>query len=62
MSQVTKQEIVGAIENVTGAPSSGIVCDLTPGIAEAVYRLLYPKESAKETRIVKATETPEKAV
>lgn len=61
MSQVTKQEIVGAIENVTGAPSCGIVCDITPAIADAVYRLLYPQETPKETRIVKATETPEKA-
>ena len=54
--QISRAQIEGAIHGVTGAPSSGIVADITPGIVDAIEELINPKP-AKETRVVKASET-----
>jgi hypothetical protein len=57
MPAVTKEDIQNAIDNVTGAPSSGLICDITPGIVDAVNRLVNGDDSAKQTRVVQAAET-----
>lgn len=53
---VTRDDIVAAIHSVTGNPTTGVVADITPGIADAIDALVNPK-AAKETRVVKAEET-----
>lgn len=57
MSAVTREDIKNAIDGVTGAPSSGLICDITPAIVDAVNRLINGDDSAKEARVVKAAET-----
>ena len=54
---VTKGDIRAAIEGVTGAPTSGVVADLMPGIVNAIDELINPKPAAPEQRVVKPTET-----
>ena len=58
-AHITRAQIEGVIHGVTGAPSSGIVADITPGIVDAIDDLINPK-AAKETRVVKASETRSK--
>ena len=53
---ITRGDIEGAIKGVTGDPSSGLLHDYTPAIAEAIDHLINgaPK---KENRVIKAAET-----
>jgi hypothetical protein len=54
---ITREQIVGAIDSVTGAPSVGIVHDITPGIVDAIMELLAPPAPAKDKRVVEVEET-----
>jgi len=54
MADITRADIQAAIDNITGAPSSGIVHDVTPGIVDAIARLI---EGDVEQRVIKPTET-----
>jgi len=40
---VTRDEIIAAIHGVTGNPDTGVVHDITGGIADAIDALLNPK-------------------
>jgi hypothetical protein len=57
MPAVSKEDIQNAIDGVTGAPSSGLICEITPAIVDAVNRLVNGDDSAKQTRVVQAAET-----
>ena len=57
MPAVSKEDIENAINSVTGAPSSGLICEITPAIVDAVNRLVNGDDSAKQTRVVQAAET-----
>ena len=57
MSNISRADILGAINEVTGAPSSGIICEITPAIVDAVNRLVNGDDLAKQTRVVQAPET-----
>jgi hypothetical protein len=57
MPAVSKEDIQNAIISVTGAPSSGLICEITPAIVDAVNRLVNGDDSAKQTRVVQAAET-----
>jgi hypothetical protein len=54
---ITREQIVGAIDSVTGAPSVGIVHDIVPGIVDAIMELLAPPAPAKDKRVVEVEET-----
>ena len=56
MVDITRADIQAAIDNITGAPSSGIVHDVTPGIVDAITRLVQGNDEI-EQRIIKPTET-----
>ena len=56
MADITRADIQAAIDNITGAPSSGIVQDVTPGIVDAIARLVAG-DSEVEQRIIKPAET-----
>ena len=56
MGTITKGDIQAAIDGVTGAPSSGVVCDVTPAIVKAIDELINGKPVA-EQRVVKPAET-----
>ena len=56
MADITRADIQAAIDNITGAPSSGIVHDVTPGIVDAIARLVAG-DSEVEQRVIKPTET-----
>lgn len=56
MADITRADIQAAIDGVTGAPSVGIVHDITPGIIDAIARLIAG-DSEVEQRIIKPTET-----
>jgi hypothetical protein len=60
MASITKADILAAVQGVTGAPSVGTVAALEPQIVDAIDRLVNG-EPVKETRVVKAKETPESA-
>jgi len=55
---VTRDDIL-ADPPVTGNPDTGIVRDITPGIADAIDQLVNPKPEApaKERRVVGPEET-----
>jgi hypothetical protein len=55
MGTITKGDIQAAIDGVTGAPSSGVVCDVTPAIVKAIDELINGKPV--EQRVVKPAET-----
>ncbi len=57
MGAISKGDIERAINGVTGAPSSGLICDITPAIVDAVNRLVNGDDSAKQNRIIQAAET-----
>lgn len=59
MATITKAEILKAVQSVTGAPTVGTVAAIEPQIVDAIDRLVNG-EPAKENRVVKAKETPEK--
>ena len=54
---ISREDIQAAILNVAGDPDSGTIRDLSGDMADAVWLLLNPAK--KETRILKAEETPE---
>lgn len=54
---ISREDIEAAILNTAGNPDSGIIRDLSADMADAVWQLINP--SKKETRIIKAEETPE---
>jgi hypothetical protein len=54
---ITREQIVGAIDSVTGAPSVGIVHDIVPGIVDAIMDLLAPPAPEKQKRVVEVEET-----
>ena len=56
MTDITRADILGAINSVTGAPSCGIVADATPAIVDAIDELINGKPVV-EQRVIKATET-----
>jgi hypothetical protein len=56
MANITRADIQAAIDNITGAPSSGIVHDVTPGIVDAITRLIEG-DSEVEQRVIRPTET-----
>ena len=56
MAEITRADIENAINAVTGEPTSGILKDVTPGLVDAIDKLVNPKLE-QEQRIVKAAET-----
>ena len=56
MADITRADIQAAIDNVTGAPSVGVVHDITPGIVDAIARLVAG-DSEVQQRVIKPTET-----
>jgi len=55
MADITRADITNAINSVTGAPTCGIVHDVTPAIAQAIDELVNGKPV--EQRVVKPAET-----
>jgi hypothetical protein len=53
---ISAADIRAAIDGVTGAPTSGVVCDVTPAIVNAIDELINGKPVV-EQRVIKATET-----
>lgn len=53
---VSVGDIRAAIDAVTGAPSCGIVADVTPALVKAIDELINGKPVV-EQRVIKATET-----
>ena len=56
MAEITRADILGAINSVTGDPSTGVVHDATPAIVEAIARLVEGDVDI-EQRVVKPAET-----
>lgn len=56
MADITRADILSAINSVTGAPSTGVVHDVTPAIVEAIARLMQGDVEI-EQRVVKPAET-----
>jgi hypothetical protein len=57
---MNRAEIQAVIESVTGAPTTGLVADITPGIVDALDAALNPPatdEDEREVRIIEAAET-----
>ena len=56
MAEITRADIQAAIDGVTGAPTFGLVSDVTPSIVNAIDELVNGKPVV-EQRVIKATET-----
>jgi hypothetical protein len=56
MADITRADIQAAIDNVTGAPSSGVVHDVTPALVDAIARLVEG-DTKIDNRVVKPAET-----
>jgi hypothetical protein len=57
---MSPEKILGDIRVAVGDPSSGPIKDAWPLIEDAVYRAFdQTPKNAKETRVIKAQETPE---
>lgn len=57
---MNRAEIQAVIDSVTGAPTTGLIADITPGIVDALDAALNPpavEEEQRETRVVKPAET-----
>lgn len=55
-----RAQIQAIIESVTGAPVTGLIADVTPGIVDALDAALNPPETdeaKRSTRVVEAAET-----
>lgn len=55
-----RAEIQAVIDSVTGAPVTGLVADMVPGIVDALDAALNPPatdEAKRSTRVVEAAET-----
>jgi hypothetical protein len=57
MANISKADIQNAINAVTGAPSAGVVADVTPAIVKAIDELINGKPVVAEQRVVKPAET-----
>ena len=55
--EITHADIRAAIDAVTGAPSSGVVAEVTPGLVADIDALINGAPAAPEQRVIKATET-----
>jgi hypothetical protein len=55
VADISKGDIRAAIDGVTGAPTTGIVCDITPAIVNAIDKLINGKPV--EQRVVRPAET-----
>ena len=53
MADITKTDIANAINGVTGAPTCGIVADVTPALVDAIDELINGKPVV-EQRVIKA--------
>lgn len=56
---MNRAEIQAVIESVTGAPVTGLVADITPGIVDALDAALNPpavEAEERETRVIEAAE------
>ncbi|MFM1964926.1 MAG: hypothetical protein RL134_651 [Actinomycetota bacterium] len=56
---MNRAEIQAVIESVTGAPVTGLVADITPGIVDALDAALNPpadEDDERETRVIEAAE------
>jgi hypothetical protein len=40
---VTRDDVLAAVKSATGAPTTGIVADITPAIVDAIDALLNPQ-------------------
>ena len=56
MADITRADILSAINSVTGDPSTGVVHDVTPAIVDAIARLVEGDVEI-EQRVVKPAET-----
>jgi hypothetical protein len=56
MADITRADILSAINSVTGDPSTGVVHDVTPAIVEAIARLVEGDVDI-EQRVVRPAET-----
>jgi hypothetical protein len=56
---MSANEILAAIKTELGNPSVGAIVDNWALIEAAVYRATGEKPGAKETRVIRAAETPE---
>jgi hypothetical protein len=56
MADITRADIQSAIDGVTGAPTCGIVSDVTQSIVDAIARLVQG-DSEIEQRVIKPAET-----
>jgi hypothetical protein len=56
MADITKTDIANAINGVTGAPTCGIVHDVTPSLVNAIDELINGKPVV-EQRVIKPAET-----
>lgn len=57
---MNRAEIQAVIDSVTGAPVTGLVADIVPGIVDALDAALNPpavEEASRETRVIEADET-----
>ena len=54
---VTRDDVLAAIKAETGDPSTGPVCDATPGIADAIDALLNPQPKVERAVAKGAAET-----
>jgi hypothetical protein len=56
---MSANEILAAIKTELGNPSAGAIVDNWALIEAAVYRATGEKPGTKETRVIRAAETPE---
>jgi hypothetical protein len=54
---ITREDILGAINSVTGDPSSGIVHDIQPALVDAIMNVVAPPAPAKDKRVIEVDET-----
>lgn len=55
-----RAEIQAVIDSVTGAPTTGLIADIVPGIVNALDEALNPPataEAKRNTRVIEAAET-----
>lgn len=57
---MTREQIQAIIDSVTGAPVTGLIADMVPGIVDALDAALNPArtdEGSRQTRVIEADET-----
>jgi hypothetical protein len=58
-AKMQADKVLAAIQNELGNPSSGPFVDYWPMVEKAVRESLDPQQAGKQTRVIKASETPE---